>query len=61
MLYHHCLFIFALEYVFRKVHENQVGLKLNGTRQLLAYADDVNLLVHNIDTINKNRETLIQC
>jgi hypothetical protein len=37
-----------------------VGLKLNGTHQLLAYADDVNLLEDNIDTINKNTETFIQ-
>jgi hypothetical protein len=36
-----------------------VGLKLNGRHQLLAYADDVNLLGNNIDTINKNIETLI--
>jgi hypothetical protein len=35
-----------------------VGLKLNGTHQLLAYTDDVNLLGDNIDTINKNTETL---
>jgi hypothetical protein len=35
-----------------------VELKLNGTHQLLAYADDVNLLGDNIDTIQKNKETL---
>jgi hypothetical protein len=32
---------------------------LNGTHQLLAYADDVNLLGDNLDTIKKNTETLI--
>jgi hypothetical protein len=41
------------------VQENQVGLKLNGMQQLLAYADDVNLLGDNIGTVNKNTQTLI--
>jgi hypothetical protein len=52
------LFNFAFKYAIRKVQGNQVGLKLNGTHQLLAYAD-VNLLGHNIATINTNTETLI--
>jgi hypothetical protein len=36
-----------------------MGLKLNGTHQLLAYADDVNLLKDNIETIKENTLSLM--
>jgi hypothetical protein len=52
------LFNFALEYAIRKVQKNQVRLELNGTHQLLVYADDVNLLSDNIDSIKKNTQTI---
>jgi hypothetical protein len=52
------LFNYALEYAIRKVHENLVELKLNGTDQLLVYADDVNPLRDNTDNIKKNTETV---
>jgi hypothetical protein len=49
---------FALQCAIRKVQENKVGLKLNGTNQLLVYAYDVDLPGDNID-IKKNTQTLI--
>jgi hypothetical protein len=52
------LYNFVVGYAIREVQENQVGLKLSGTHQILAYADDVNLLSDNIVNMNKSTETL---
>jgi len=52
-------FNFALEYAIRRVQVNQDGLKLNGTHQLLSYADDVNILGGSIRTLKENAEALV--
>ena len=42
-----------------RVQVNQDGLKLNGTYQLVVYADDVSILGGSVHTIKKNSETLV--
>ena len=50
------LFNFALGYAIRRVRD---GLKLNGTHQLLAYADDVNILGGSMHPLKENAEALV--
>jgi len=50
---------FTLEYAIRKVQVNKEGLKLNGTHQLLVYADYDDILGGHIYTIKKNAEVLV--
>ena len=53
------LFNIALKYAIRRIQVNQDGLKLNGTHQLLAYADDVNILGGSVHTVKKNAEAIV--
>jgi sorting nexin-29 len=53
------LFNFVLENAIGRVQATQVGFKLNGTHQLLVYADDVNILGGSIHTIRKNTDALL--
>ena len=48
-----------MENSIRRVQVNQDGLKLNGTHQLLAYANDFNILGGSIHTVKENGEALV--
>ena len=52
-------FNFSLEYAIRKVQVNQDGLKLNGTHQLLVYADGVYVVGGSVHTIKKNTDFVV--
>jgi hypothetical protein len=49
----------GLGYAIRRVEDNQESWKLNGTYQLLVYANDVDTLVGNIYFSKKNTEALV--
>jgi len=48
-----------LEYDIRRVQVNYNGLKLNGTHQLLLYADGINIMGESVHTIEGNTGTLV--
>jgi len=50
------LFNLALEYAITRYQVIQDGLKLNGTHQLLVYADDVNMLGRSVRTMKEKAE-----
>ena len=43
----------VLEYAIRKVQDTNLGLDMNGIHQVLAYADDVDVIGNDIRTIEK--------
>jgi len=53
------LFNFALVYGIWSVQVNRNGLKLNGTHQLVTYADDVHILAGSMHTVKENSEALV--
>ena len=53
------LFNLALQYDIRMVQEINLGLDMEATHPMLAYADDVNLIGDDIRTIERNADVLL--
>jgi hypothetical protein len=51
---------FPLEYAIRRVQVNHDDLNLDGTHQLLVYADDANILGGSVHTIKKSIQALVR-
>ncbi|KAJ4432520.1 hypothetical protein ANN_21142 [Periplaneta americana] len=49
-----------IDYAIRKVQDNREALELNGLHQLFVYADDVNMLGENPQTIGENTGILLE-
>ena len=45
--------------MIQRVQETNLGLDMNGTHQVQAYVDDVNLIGDDIRTIERNTDVLI--
>jgi len=50
---------FALEFAIRKVNETNLRLDMIGLRQILTYADDINVIADGIRTIERNADVLL--
>ena len=53
------LFNFTLECLIMKVQETNLELHMDGTHQVLFYADDVNLIGDDIKIIERNAYTSV--